>query len=458
MDSDNKIFMKLWIVVLFAKVLLGTVLPMSADEAYYWTWSHDLHWSYFDHPPFIAWLFWLGHPLEHLMNGARIPGIIFSHFTILFWRQILKPYLQPRQLVYFLIIAVCSPMIGIGSILMTPDLPLLFFWSLALWSYLRCLEDRTLLRSFTLGLVLGLGFCSKYNMIIFFPLMLLDLSWEKKWKKLRWFDVPVVLIAFGVGALPVWIWNIENNFDSFLFQLRHGLGANQFSATWPINYFFEQVGIIFPIFVFFAVFATRKHLVPRWLMIWGWGPLVFFLFTSLKGRVEANWPAVAYPAVYAMAVFALKPSDSKTPILLPDTRSEKWALGSALLWLFLLMIATTELAFDWIPLESARNKIKELHVYDPVIPVAKSYVPFYASSYQMAAVLTYSLRSPVYRLRDLGRRSYYDYVEQSMPQGDSFFIVVRQWDQMPEWTKSWSATTIDQINAEFKLVEYRRHP
>ncbi len=30
-------------------------LPPAFDEAYYWTWSSAPAWSYFDHPPMIAW-------------------------------------------------------------------------------------------------------------------------------------------------------------------------------------------------------------------------------------------------------------------------------------------------------------------------------------------------------------------------------------------------------------------
>src|SRR6185437_15535051 len=38
------------------RFIAGAVLPLSADEAYYWLWSKHLAAGYYDHPPAIAWL------------------------------------------------------------------------------------------------------------------------------------------------------------------------------------------------------------------------------------------------------------------------------------------------------------------------------------------------------------------------------------------------------------------
>ncbi|HRN53316.1 MAG TPA: glycosyltransferase family 39 protein, partial [Gemmatimonadaceae bacterium] len=47
------------VITMLATVLrlaLGASLPLVADEAYYWEWSRNLAYGYFDHPPAIAWL------------------------------------------------------------------------------------------------------------------------------------------------------------------------------------------------------------------------------------------------------------------------------------------------------------------------------------------------------------------------------------------------------------------
>ncbi len=35
---------------------LSGYLPPAEDELYYWAWAKNLQWSYFDHPPMVAWL------------------------------------------------------------------------------------------------------------------------------------------------------------------------------------------------------------------------------------------------------------------------------------------------------------------------------------------------------------------------------------------------------------------
>ena len=44
------------IVLLALRAVFAALLPLSADEAYYWLWSQHPAWGYFDHPPMIAWL------------------------------------------------------------------------------------------------------------------------------------------------------------------------------------------------------------------------------------------------------------------------------------------------------------------------------------------------------------------------------------------------------------------
>ena len=42
---------------LYAYFLLAdNFLPLGLDEAYYWNWAKNLDWSYYDHPPMIAYI------------------------------------------------------------------------------------------------------------------------------------------------------------------------------------------------------------------------------------------------------------------------------------------------------------------------------------------------------------------------------------------------------------------
>ena len=54
--------------LLLLSALLGvwqvTTLPLFAQEAYYWCYAQHPALSYFDHPPMVAWMIWLGTQLS----------------------------------------------------------------------------------------------------------------------------------------------------------------------------------------------------------------------------------------------------------------------------------------------------------------------------------------------------------------------------------------------------------
>src|SRR3569833_3068684 len=43
-------------LLLVSRAVMAAMLPLSADEAYYWLWSKHLAAGYYDHPPAIAYL------------------------------------------------------------------------------------------------------------------------------------------------------------------------------------------------------------------------------------------------------------------------------------------------------------------------------------------------------------------------------------------------------------------
>ena len=125
-------FTWLWIATLIVKLLLSGFLPLAPDEAYYWVWSHNFQLSYFDHPPFVAWLFAIAQPLESVFSLVRWPAVLLGHLAYWFWLPLFRDILDNRGLLVWSALWLLSPLTGPGSMVVTPDLPLLFFWPLAL--------------------------------------------------------------------------------------------------------------------------------------------------------------------------------------------------------------------------------------------------------------------------------------------------------------------------------------
>src|ERR1044071_3958733 len=74
----------LTILFLLLRLITASVLELGNDESYYWLYSQDLQWNYFDHPPMVAaWVRlstlngWLDN-YEVMIRAGSIIGCAFS--------------------------------------------------------------------------------------------------------------------------------------------------------------------------------------------------------------------------------------------------------------------------------------------------------------------------------------------------------------------------------------------
>src|SRR5262245_43801128 len=100
-------------------VALGT--DITFDEAYYWTWSRSLEWSYFDHPPLVAWLIrLLGLRGAALGCGAAAVALVYGFAADLRGR----PEAGWRAAALWSVL----PASVLPGVFATPDSPLMVFW------------------------------------------------------------------------------------------------------------------------------------------------------------------------------------------------------------------------------------------------------------------------------------------------------------------------------------------
>jgi 4-amino-4-deoxy-L-arabinose transferase-like glycosyltransferase len=130
-NSISASLLRLWRYTLLGKILLAAVLPLTADEAYYWVWSLFPDWSYFDHPAMTAWMFTLSPYAEALPGLSRLPFVVMGHATLFIWLRLMAPVLSENAQKLLFLILLFHPFSGLGSLLGTPDVPLAFFWSLS---------------------------------------------------------------------------------------------------------------------------------------------------------------------------------------------------------------------------------------------------------------------------------------------------------------------------------------
>src|SRR5437868_6420633 len=128
---------QIWWFALAVKTILLPIIPITPDEAYYFAWARHPALSYFDHPPFIAWIMTMAMTLWNTTVCIRWTGVIFSHFGYIPWIGILNRLgFSERAKIYWILSLLLGPLVGLGGFVITPDVPLTFFWSLGIWALL----------------------------------------------------------------------------------------------------------------------------------------------------------------------------------------------------------------------------------------------------------------------------------------------------------------------------------
>ena len=303
------------IIITLIRLLVLSRLDLFPDEAYYWDWSRFLSGGYFDHPPMVAWLVFLSTSVlgDAYWGVKAVPLILGLGVTILAC-LFAKPYLKSsRSFVLLVIMASGTILYAAGGLILTPDIPFLFFWALGLFIGQKALFEDKVIAWPLLGVVCGLGLLSKYVYILFIGAFALFLLMDKDYRKLwlSWKPWTALILAI-ITFLPNVFWNARHEWVSYLFQFGHGFNNDK---TWPqIGLFFEylggQIGLFSPflsvVLVMAIVHYVRKSAKESkifYLLIFLFVPLLFFAWSSFSARVEANWPAPAFLTGFVLVIW-----------------------------------------------------------------------------------------------------------------------------------------------------------
>ncbi|MEO8715858.1 MAG: glycosyltransferase family 39 protein [Acetobacteraceae bacterium] len=296
------------------RLAVAHLAPLAPDEAYYWVWSRALAPGYLDAPPMVA--LWVRAGTALAGDGAlgiRLLGPLSAALgSILLWdaAERLLPGRRAGLIAASLLNA--TLLFGVGSVVMTPDTPLLFFWVACLWALARFLGSGRGVWLIAAGLLAGLAFDSKYTAFLLVPTILL---WLLLVPDLRlWLIRPAPWLAAlaGLAAVaPVLAWNAAHGWASFAKQ---GGRIGDFRPTNALRFLAElaagQAGLatplVFALCVAGAVLALRRgwgRRDPAWTLIALLTLIPAFVFVqhAFGDRVQANWPAVLYPSAAVAA-------------------------------------------------------------------------------------------------------------------------------------------------------------
>jgi hypothetical protein len=287
-------------------------IELSEDEAYQWLWSKHLALSYFSKPPMIALLQFLGTSLwGDTAFGVRFCSpVIAAVFGVMLLRFFAREA-NARTAFLFVLIVNCTPLLAVGSILMTIDPPLVLFWTAAMFAGWRAVQAEGTTRQWLwTGLWMGLGFLSKYSAMFLVPCFALFFVLRAESRvHLRKPGPWLALVVFALCTVPVLIWNAQHGWVT----VHHVSDNAKLDKPWQptLRYFGEfadaEFGLLNPVFflaILMAVALLWKRAAAKSLLVYlfAMGAPVFFgywLYT-FHSRVQANWIAPAVVPLLAL--------------------------------------------------------------------------------------------------------------------------------------------------------------
>src|SRR6185312_16234120 len=175
------------IVLILARFIAAAILPLSADEAYYWLWSRHLDWGYYDHPPLIAYAIRAGTAMfGEIPFGVRLIGLLSSIVaSIAVWRAGAIVLKDEKAGGYACLFFNLSLMIAIEAMAATPDALAVATAALFLWALAKVEETGRGAWWLAAGMAAGIGLLAKYTTFFLGAGTLVWLLADKRQR--RWF-------------------------------------------------------------------------------------------------------------------------------------------------------------------------------------------------------------------------------------------------------------------------------
>ncbi|MGM1054982.1 MAG: ArnT family glycosyltransferase [Bacteroidota bacterium] len=387
MKTQNKIskqtyfvlgFLLIWAIL---NLLSAAFTGLAHDEAYYWMYSQNLDWGFYDHPPAIAIMIKAGYFLFENAFGLRLVNVLTGCVSLFLLWKICTKYGED----FLLFVSLISGIIifHVYGFIVVPDGPLLASSIFYFWALEKYLNSDRIKFVLILALSIAIMLYSKYHgfLILLFTIIATP---EFLKKRSFWLIALFSLILF----LPHIIWQIENNYPSLQYHLL-GRGNRAYTIFFSLNYFLGLLlisGPLIGIILWYAVFKVR--ITSTWERILKFnvlGVVIFFFFSSFHSKIEPNWNI---PVVIPLLILSYKYLKGKFTL-------RKWViiLGGVtfVIGLFFRVYFATDIIFKEV---STHLKVRnEFHNWDlwayEIAEKAQDRPVVFLNSYQKASKYTY---------------------------------------------------------------------
>ncbi|HEY1838029.1 MAG TPA: glycosyltransferase family 39 protein [Rhizomicrobium sp.] len=436
-------------------VLVVSPLQLYPDEAQYWWWAQTPDWGYFSKPPMIAWVIWL---TSHIFGNAewalRIGSPILHGLTALIVFAIARLAFNSRTGLWSALAYLTTPGVSYSSGLVSTDVPLLLFWALGLYAFLRAADEPGWWWPVVCGVAFGLGLEAKYAMLYFVLGAIVAAVLVPRVRSLVFGVRGAAILVIGLLLLlPNVLWNAAHGFPTVAHTESNADWSHaHYSLINTVEFLIGQFGVMGP-FLFagllLALWRLWRRPAPSELLLAAFcaPALVLITVQSFISDANANWAATAYVAGVPLAVATL--------LSLWQSRA-LWAsfaldgLAMAVLWIVLVWPAFA----DHIGLGNAFKREEGWSVLGQAV-VAQTHAAQYdnivAANRSIMAELLYYARSSATPLkmwdRDLRIGDHFQMTMRLAPSRRRFLVVINH-QEVPEVLPTFdSVTAIDEVRA-----------
>jgi 4-amino-4-deoxy-L-arabinose transferase-like glycosyltransferase len=409
----------LFLLILFIiRLFVANSFGLGVDEAHYLLYGKNIALSYFDHPPLVGWV----HALFFYTIGTseiivRLPAIILSLISSLLLYFLILKIFKDKKIAFISIVAVnCAIMISILYIGLIPD-SILFVISVLIINMVIKTEQHPSWKNFAfLGVLLGLAGLSKYTAILLVPSILFYYIYKKRYDLLINKRIIITISISLVFISPVFVWNYQNDFISFMYQSKHVAGGEEINF---VNFGLSILAQIvsYSIILFFVAYYGLyrsffdKNDYIRFIQFFALISLLFFTVSSLYKTALPHWNVLFYYLFIPIGVaFLLKEGKKYTNYFVFFAILVGGILTSAL---------HLELRYKFIKYQDYKSVIADVYGYDKIISKANELIS--SDNNAAIAVVNWTVAS---------RALYYN-----LKNNSNIYLIDKRFDQFDFWEK-----------------------
>ena len=396
-----------FIAVYVLRLLISLFMGLMPQDAYYYLYSEHLALSYFDHPPMVAYMLKLSSSIfGQSVLTVKLTDFVISLLSFFSFYYLATFFLSKRRALYAAIFYGSTLLLTIISINTTPDVPLIFFWTLALIVIYKAIFQNKLYFWALSGILMGLAFDSKYTGLFLLMGLFLFLLMSKNHRHLLFSkQIFVTIFLFLITVAPIIYWNYDNDWISFAFQTTERVADEGRFALQPVLFLGTlgtQLGLLIPVlfcgmvFIFYKL--ARKAIKKRslfddptnFLLAFSVPIIGFFFAISPLTWVKLNWMMPGYVAAIILASRYLGKKMLFSQVVISLVIHILLFIQVAF---YVVEVKSDDTWFGWEILAEEVETLKEEH--------PESFI-FSRDGYKVSAVLNFYLDEHVYSANVVG--------------------------------------------------------